>query len=146
MVTSQAHSQALYRWTDETGKIHIVDEMRRVPQEYRKGMKIYRPPSRPKKRRPVEKKEVSGPAVENSEEGEEPGTPAPTPGEGTARIEALQQREEELNQEKARLKVLETRFRTKRSRSNIYTRRIEELDQEIEAIHKELSTIRPKVP
>ena len=32
----------IYSWRDSVGKVHIVDEINKVPDQYRKDLKVYR--------------------------------------------------------------------------------------------------------
>jgi chromosome segregation ATPase len=141
---SQVPADELYYWVDETGKIHIVDEVRRIPKAHRDRVKTYRSPSRSTRTTALE--ETAPRVSETPQEAASIETSKPAPAEPSKTIEALQQRERELTEERTRLKGLETRFRTKSSRSVIYQKRIEQLDEEAEAIQKELDAIRPKEP
>ncbi len=142
VTASRAVSQELYQWTDEAGKIHIVDEMRKVPGRYRQEVSIYKASSGLKKRSSIEEKEASAPALETSEAQEQTEISPLTREERIARMETLRRREDELEQEKFRQSVLERRFGG--ARANFYRKRVEQLDQEIEAIQKELEAIRPQ--
>ena len=141
---SQVPADELYYWVDETGKIHIVDEVRRIPKVHRNRVKTYRSPSRPT--RATAPEETAPRVSETPQEAASIETSKPPPAEQSKSIEALEQRERELTEERARLRGMETRFRTKSSRSVIYHKRIEQLDEEAEAIQKELDAIRPKEP
>jgi len=144
LAASQANSQELYRWIDETGKVHIVDEERRIPERYRNEVRSYGAKSGPGKRVPLEKREILEPTSKTSEEQEETEMPALTPEQRAARIEALHRKERELERERAHQKALQKRFKTKRSRFTLHEKRLKQLDQEVEAIRKELEAIRPK--
>lgn len=141
-VASQAGSQELYRWIDETGKIHIGDEINRVPEKYRHGIKIYRTSSGPRKRSPIQKRAVPVPAPKITERQEQTEIATHTEEERNARIEALRQEKDKLEQEKNRQRILQRRFGT--VRATFYKKRVQQLDQEIEDIQKELEVIRPK--
>ncbi len=42
-LSSLGHAQTLiYSWRDRAGTVHVVDDINRVPLQYREGMKIYR--------------------------------------------------------------------------------------------------------
>ncbi len=142
IMASGGHSQDLYRWTDETGRVNIVDELGQVPERYRPEIKVYRRSFGKSTRSPAERDETSQPDEEASVKQEQAEPSAPTLEERAARTEALREEKEGLEEEKARLRVLETRYRTRKSRSILYTRRIEQLDKEVEAIQKELDALR----
>lgn len=144
LAASQANSQELYRWIDETGKVHIVDEESRIPERYRHEIETYRASSGPGKRVPVEKREVLEQTSKTTEEKEVTEMPALTPEQRAARVEALHRKERELERERAHQRALQKRFKTKKSRFTLHEKRIEQLDKEVEAIRKELEAIRPK--
>lgn len=68
---------AIYKWKDETGKVHFTDDLNRVPEEFRKEyFKRKLPPTIPKSKSPIkhEKKsnqEKEGVAPESEEDIEE---------------------------------------------------------------------------
>jgi hypothetical protein len=144
-MSSQADSEQLYRWVDDTGKIHVVDDIGKVPKRYQKGMKIYRSPSTRRERPPARKKAapVVSPAAPEGK-GKTDMVPPQGPEGEFPGIEALHERKKALEKERDRLRVMETRYRTKKSRSTIYKKRIEEINQEIEAIQRDLDTVSPK--
>ncbi len=51
---------AVYKWKDETGKVHFTDDLNRVPEEFRKEhFKRKLPPTIPKSKSPIKHKEKS---------------------------------------------------------------------------------------
>jgi len=142
MLIPQAESQEVYRWVDDHGRIHIVDQINRVPDAYRDTLKVYPVSSDVKRAQSTGKNEsvhaVSGVSQENGSAGTS--TPRSTEMD-EATLSALRERMTQVTEEKTRLRVLETRFRTKKSRATVYTKRIEELDEEATAIQGEMGKI-----
>lgn len=144
LTASQAGSKDLYYWTDETGKIHIVDEIDMVPESHRDGAKIYWASPGPRERPPAQKRVKPESASGVPEKQEEPETAAFSTKEETGKIEALRQKKDELEEKRVRQRALLRRFRSSTVRSTVYKKGIKQLDGEIEAIQKELDTIRQK--
>jgi hypothetical protein len=135
------HGQPLiYSWRDSSGKVHIVDELNKVPIQYREDLTIYRLSSRKeaKKSRP----EVPSKLVTKEEEVEE----------GTVKGEWVEKEMEEvrssITDRRNRLEALRQERETKRIRmirkraqgkAWIRERReIEEIDREIETLTNEM--------
>lgn len=144
ILAPQAGSEEVYRWIDDQGRIHLVDQINRVPDAYRDTLKVYEVSSDVKKAHPPRKGEHAEPVSGVSQDtGGSPGTPAARSTEiDDANLGALRERMRQVTEEKRRLKALETRFRTKTSRATVYRKRIEELDEEATAIHGEIKKIR----
>jgi len=142
MLIPQAESQEVYRWVDDHGRVHIVDQINRVPDAYRDTLKVYPVSSDVKRAQSTGKSEsvhaVSGVSQENGSAGTS--TPRSTE-TAEANLSALRERMRQVNEEKTRLRVLEMRFRTKKSRAAVYTKRIEDLDEEAKAIQGEIEKI-----
>ncbi|NIO04777.1 MAG: DUF4124 domain-containing protein [Proteobacteria bacterium] len=142
LMVSQAGSQELYKWTDETGKVNIVDDMSMVPERYRDTIKIYPISPVVMKRPSIEKEEVSESASDMVREEEQPEPATLTPEERDARIEALQNQKDELEKERRRQWILQERFGSIGSaRATFYKKRVEKLDEQIEAVQKDLDAI-----
>ncbi len=61
-----AHSPAdLYRWTDDDGVLHITDDLGKIPEEERAGMKVFK--SRPPEKADLD--DVRPPTPEDAENG-----------------------------------------------------------------------------
>ncbi len=143
LMISQARSQELYKWTDETGKVNIVDDMRMVPERYRDTIKIYPVSPVVRKRPSIEKEAVSETASDIVRPEEEPEPATLSPEERNASIEALQNQKDELEKERRRQWILQERFGTIGSaRATFYKNRVKKLDEQIEAVEKELDAIR----
>lgn len=131
------HAQTLiYSWRDRAGMVHIVNDLNKVPIQYRGGMKIYRIPSTkgPKEPRP----RVSSEHVEKMKGGEEETLKRERLedeiGEISASITELRARLETLRQEREakRIRMIRTRARGKtvvREKGEI-----EKIDREIETL------------
>ena len=142
IITPQAGSEEVYRWIDDQGRIHLVDQISRVPEAYRDTLKVYEVTSDANRVHATR----GGEQVESvSGVSQDSGSPeAPTAGStemDDANLAALRERMRQVTEEKRRLKALETRFRTKTSRATVYRKRIEELDDEATAIHGEIGKI-----
>lgn len=144
LVPSQASSQEIYGWIDERGKVYIVDDINQVPEHYRDGVRTYHPSPGLRNEPPVEKREIPEPVSKIPGKPEETEVPILGPEEDAARIETLNQREKDLEEERVRQKALQNRFSSSTVRSTLYKKRVQEIDQEIEAIQKELEAIRLK--
>jgi hypothetical protein len=143
IMASEARSQELYQWTDETGRVNIVGELGQVPERYRAEIKVYRRSSGKTKRSPAEKEEVSESAPEIVPKEEEPEPSAPTPQERNARVEDLRREKDELEGERRHQWILIRRFgRYAGARATLYKNRVKKLDEHIEAVQKELDAIR----
>ncbi len=143
-VASPAGSAELYHWTDETGKIHIVDEITKVPERYRHGIKAHPTSSGPNKRSPTGEREVPEPARETLERQEDAEASPPRTQAEAARIEALRREKEKLEQERFRQTILERRFGG--ARATFYKKRGQEIDRRVEAIQQELDALHPENP
>jgi hypothetical protein len=142
IVTPQAGSQEVYRWIDDHGRIHLVDQINRVPDAYRDTLKVYQVSSDVKRVHPTRKSEQVQSVSGVSQESGSAGTPTARSTEmDDATLAALRERMRQVTEEKTRLRVLETRFRTKKSRATVYTKRIEELDEEATVIQGEMGKI-----
>jgi hypothetical protein len=132
------HGQALiYSWRDNAGKLHIVDELNKVPVEYREEVKIYRISPRRERKEPrfqapsrtiTTVRDVEGEKEKTSGEerfGEEME-------EGRSSITDLRDRLEILRREREmkRIRMIRKRGRGK----TVYRERgeIERIDREIE--------------
>ncbi len=153
----RAYSQELYSWVDKAGKVHFVDDIRKVPENYQRNFKIYQalpkpqgPPSPEGERIP----ETSTAAVPEEEQhpmiSSQPGaqipseSPSLSPDATSARIQAILKREEEIKEERVRMRALYERFREGQPRAFVYRNRIQELDQEEETLVKELDALLAK--
>jgi hypothetical protein len=142
MATPQVESQEVYRWIDGHGRIHLVDQINRVPEAYRDTLKVYHVSSDVKRAHPIQESEHVESGAGISQESDTAETPiARSTGTEDATLAALRERMRQVTEEKTRLRVLETRFRTKKSRSTVYTKQIEDLDEEAKAIQGEIGKI-----
>ena len=140
-IVSQADSQEIYRWTDETGKMHLVDEFDRIPASHRDQVEAYRISSGRRKGPSTERQAAPERAPEIPETQERVEKPVLTPEERLAKIEALRTRERELEQERHRQMILERRF-NRGARGTAYRKKIDQLNRDIEAIQEEMDAIR----
>jgi len=81
----------LYKYVDKNGSIHVVDDLGKVPEEYRNQITVYED-------KPETAPEVETPTVS---EGETPTTPA-----GTGEAEEQQRKEEETTREELASEVV----------------------------------------
>ncbi len=144
LVAAQAGSRDLYQWTDETGKVHIVDEINMVPESYRDTVRIFPVTPPPKKKPSIEKREVreSVPRVPEKQEQTEMSILAAE--ESAAEVELLRQRKAELEKDRTIARAQERRFRSSTVRSTVYKKRIQQIDEGLETIEEELDAIRQK--
>jgi chromosome segregation ATPase len=135
------HGQTLiYSWRDSAGKVHIVDELNKVPVQYRDNMNIYRLSSRKGAKKPrskapsepvtkvkeVEEEIVKGGAIEREME------------EVRGTINDVRDRLEALTQERETKRIRMIRQRG-RGKSVVRERgELEEIAQEIETLTDQL--------
>ncbi len=136
-----SHAQTLiYSWRDRAGKVHIVNDLNKVPLRYREGMKMYRIPSTKGTREP--RPRFSLEPVKKVKEGDEEALEGESRGEKMAEVRgsitALEERLEELRQgrETKRIRIIRKRARGK----TVYReeREIEEIGKEIEILADQL--------
>lgn len=138
------HAQTLiYSWRDRAGKIHIVDELNKVPIQYREDLKIYRLSSKKGAKKPRSKassKPVT-PVREVEEETEETSREERSGeeiGEVRTSITQLEDRLEKLREER---RVKRRKMIRKRARGKAWIRErreIGEIDREIETLTNQL--------
>ncbi len=135
------HAQTLiYSWRDSAGKVHIVDELKKVPMQYRDDMKIYRLSPRRGAEKP-RAKASSKPVTEGKEAEEET-----LKGESVKRemeevgstITTLRERVEALGQEREAKRIRMIRKRGSGKAVVRERREIEKIDQEIEILTDQL--------
>lgn len=135
------HAQTLiYSWRDRAGTVHIVNDLNKVPLQYREGMKMYRIPSTKGSKEP--RPRFSLEPVKKVKEGEEEALEGKLRGEKMAEVResitALEERLEELRQgrETKRIRMIRKRARGK----TVYPekREIEEIGREIEILADQL--------
>lgn len=130
----------IYSWRDSTGKVHIVDEINKVPDQYREDLKVYRLSSPKGIQKP--RSEASPKIVTKMKEVEQ----------GVLREERLEKEMEEIRssiadmtdrverlrqeRETKRLRMIRKRGRGKAVARE--RREIEEIDREIEALTNQL--------
>lgn len=130
----------IYSWRDRAGAVHIVDDLNKVPRDYREDMKIYRIPSTRRARKPQSK--ASSQPVAEVKEGEE----KPLEGKGrgekmdevSGSITALEERLEQLKQEREKQRIYIIKQRAKGHPVVRENREIEEIDREIETLGDQL--------
>jgi predicted RNase H-like nuclease (RuvC/YqgF family) len=135
------HAQTLiYSWRDRAGTVHIVNDLNKVPLQYREGMKIYRIPSTRGAKEP--RPRVSSEPVTRVKGGEEETLKEEwlenEIGEISGSITELRARLETLRQERDTKRI---RMIRKRARGKTVVRekgKIEEIDREIEILTNQL--------
>jgi len=139
-VSAPGYAQTvIYSWRDRAGMVHIVDDLNKVPRDYREDMKIYRIPSTREARKPQSKVSSKPVAeVKEREEALEGKWRGEKMEEVSGSITALEERLEELKQrrEKQRIYIIK-----KRAQGNPVVREkreIEEIDREIEILGDQL--------
>ena len=135
------HTQTLiYSWRDSAGKVHIVDELNKVPDQYREDLKVYRLSStrgtqKPRSEAPpkivTKVKEVEKGAVREERLEKEMEEIRSSIADMTDRLERLRQ-----ERETKRLRMIRKRGRGKAVVRE--KREIEEIDREIEALTNQL--------
>ncbi|MBW2120699.1 MAG: DUF4124 domain-containing protein [Deltaproteobacteria bacterium] len=148
---SHAGSGELYYWTDEAGKVHIVDRIDLVPRGRRIGVREERVSKHPREGSPVQvspEEEGASPEVqpEHPDKVADSSVSEAAKKDEEKRIEALRGQKDELEAEKVRQQALKRRFKSSSVRSRVYGKRVEELDKKIELIEKELEASSSKVP
>jgi len=142
MLIPQAESQEVYRWVDDHGRVHIVDQINRVPDAYRDTLKVYPVSSDVKRAQSTGKSEplhaVSGVSQENGSAGTS--TSRSTEMDEVT-LAALRERMTQVREEKTRLRVLKIRFKANKTRAAVYQKRIKELDEEGTDIQGEIEEI-----
>lgn len=141
LFSSFGYAQTLiYSWRDSAGKVHIVDEIYKVPDQYREDLKVYRlsSPRGTQKPRPeappkivTKMKEVEGGVLREERLEKEMEEIRSSIADMTDRVERLRQ-----ERETKRLRMIRKRGTGKvvaRER-----REIEEIDREIEALTNQL--------
>ena len=143
LLASRADTGELYRWVDQTGKVHIVDELSKVPESRRDQIKVYNIPERPSKEPPAQKTAVSEPTppISESQAQPEPSTRAAEEKEG--RAEFLRRKMAELEQTIAIARAQERRFNG--ARATLYKKKKEEATEELQAVKKELDAIQSEI-
>lgn len=141
LLSSFGHGQTrIYSWRDSTGKVHIVDELNKVPSQYRDDMRIYRLPSRREPKKPrskapsrpvpevreVEEETLKGESVK--EEMEDVGSA----------ITDVRERLEALGQERETKRIRMIRKRAQGQAWIRERRAIEKIDREIEMLTDQL--------
>jgi hypothetical protein len=133
----------MYSWRDQTGKLHIVDDLNKVPVEYREDVKTYRVfPGRerkgPRPRIPPRPITTVREAEEETEETSREERSGEEIGEVRTSITQLEDRLEELREER---RVKWRKMIRERGRGKIMYRQrreIERIDQEIETLTDQL--------
>ncbi len=135
------HAQTLiYSWRDGAGKIHIVDELNKVPSQYREDLKIYRLSSKKGVKKPrskaspkpvtkvkeVEEETLKGEWFEKETE------------EVRSSITDLRDRLGELRQERETNRVTMIRKRAHGKAWIRERREIEKIDREVETLTNQL--------
>ena len=140
-LSTLGHAQTLiYSWRDRAGEVHLVDDLNKVPLQYREGMKIYRILStrgakgpRPKaSSKPITKEEELDEGTLKGERLEEETE------EVRGSITELRERLEKLRQERETKRI---RMIRKRARGQTVAREkgeIEKIDREIEILTNQL--------
>ena len=135
------HAQTLiYSWRDRAGRIHIVDELNKVPIQYREDLKIYRLSSKKGAKKP-RSKAPSKPVtkVKEVEEGTLKGERFEKEMEGVRRsITDLRDRLGELRQERGTKRITMIRKRAHGKAWIRERREIEEIDREVETLTNQL--------
>ena len=129
----------IYSWRDSAGKVHIVDELNKVPDQYREDLKVYRLSTRgtqkPRSEAPpkivTKVKEVEKGAVREERLEKEMEEIRSSIADMTDRLERLRQ-----ERETKRLRMIRKRGRGKAVVRE--KREIEEIDREIEALTNQL--------
>ena len=130
----------IYSWRDSAGKVHIVDELNKVPDQYREDLKVYRLSStrgtqKPRSEAPpkivTKVKEVEEGALREERLEKEMEEIRSSIADMTDRLERLRQ-----ERETKRLRMIRKRGRGKAVVRE--KREIEEIDREIEALTNQL--------
>jgi len=140
LVASKVDSEELYGWVDETGKVHIVDEINRVPERYRQDIMVFPTSSGPEKMSPVKEGEVFETGSKTPGKQEQPESSTLAAKEKAKSVEGLRQEKEKLELERHRQRVLQRRFGG--ARATLYGNKIQQLDQELDVIQKKLDALR----
>jgi len=140
-VSAPGYAQTvIYSWRDRAGAVHIVDDLKKVPRDYREDMKIYRIPSTRRAREPQSK--VSSKPVAEVKKGEEEALEGKWRGEKmqevSGSITALEERLEELGQEREKQRIYIIKKRAMGHPVVREKREIEEIDREIEILGDQL--------
>lgn len=140
-VSAPGYAQTvMYSWRDRAGAVHIVDDLNKVPCDYREHMKIYRIPSTRGAREPRAK--VSSKPAAEVKEGKEEALEGKWRGEKmeevSRSIAALEERLEELEQQREKQRIYIIKKRAKGHPVVREKREIEEIDREIEIIGDQL--------
>ncbi len=130
----------MYSWRDKDGRVHIVNDLNKVPIHYREDMKVYRIPStrEPKEARPkvpprpvTRMGEREGGTLEGQPRGE-------GIGEISSSIAGLRERLEELREERETKRIRMIRKRARGDTVVRENREIEEIDREMEVLTDQL--------
>lgn len=130
----------IYSWRDSAGKVHIVDEINKVPDQYREDLKVYRLSSTRGTQKPrfeappkivTKVKEVEEGALREERLEKEMEEIRSSIADMTDRLERLRQ-----ERETKRLRMIRKRGRGKAVVRE--KREIEEIDREIEALTNQL--------
>ena len=140
-VSAPGYAQTvIYSWRDRAGAVHIVDDLNKVPRDYREDMKIYRIPSRRRAREPQSK--VSSKPMTELEEAEEEALEGKWRREKmeevSGSITALEERLEELKQQREKQGIYIIKKRAKGHPVVREKRELEEIDREIEILEDQL--------
>ena len=138
------HAQTLiYSWRDGAGKIHIVDELNKVPIQYRDDMRIYRLSSKKEREKPRSKAPSKPvPQVKEVEEETEETSREERPGEEIGEVRtSIIQLEDSLEELREKRTVKRRKMILKRAHGKAWIRErreIEEIDREIETLTNQL--------
>lgn len=130
----------IYSWRDRAGTVHIVDDLNKVPVHYREDVKIYRiPPTRGTKE---PRSKPSFKAVTKVKEGEEGALKGEwleeEIGEVRGSITGLEERVEELRQEREKKRIYIIKKRAMGHPVVREKRELEGIDREIEILTNQL--------
>jgi hypothetical protein len=130
----------VYSWRDRAGTVHMVDDLNKVPVHYREDVKIYRiPPTRGTKE---PRSKPSFKAVTKVKEGEEGALKGEwleeEIGEVRGSITGLEERVEELRQEREKKRIYIIKKRAMGHPVVREKRELEGIDREIEILTNQL--------
>jgi hypothetical protein len=140
-ISASGSAQTLiYRWRDSDGTVHIVDDLNKVPINYREDVKVYRiqstrEPKESRSKAPPRSVTRVGVGEERSLEGE---PREGMVGEIRSTIAGLRERLDELRQEREMKRIRMIRKRAKGNTVVRENREIEEIDREIQVLTDQL--------
>jgi len=130
----------IYRWRDSDGTVHIVDDLNKVPINYREDMKVYRIQSTREPKKSLSKAPPR--SVTKAREGEERSLEMEPRqgmiGEIRSSIDGLRERLDELRREREMKRIRMIRKRAQGNPVVRENREIEEIDREIQALTDQL--------